>query len=63
MMARDYTRALVAGKLVTLTAVQPDKYRQQIDAYVAIDGRDLGNVLIAAGLAPAVYWRTTGRMV
>src|SRR4029453_17477521 len=51
IMARDYTRALVAGKVVTLTAIEPDKYRKRIDAYVSIDGRDLGSALIAAGLA------------
>jgi endonuclease YncB( thermonuclease family) len=51
MMARDYTRALVAGKVVTLSAIEPDKYRKRIDAYVSIDGRDLGDALIAAGLA------------
>jgi endonuclease YncB( thermonuclease family) len=36
---------------VTLTAVGPDKYRKRIDAYVSIDGRDLGDALISAGLA------------
>jgi endonuclease YncB( thermonuclease family) len=50
MMARDYTRAL-AGKVVALSAIEPDKYRRRIDAYVSIDGRDLGEALIAAGLA------------
>jgi endonuclease YncB( thermonuclease family) len=50
--ARDYTRALVAGKIVTLTAIEPDKYRKRVDAYVRLpDGRDLGDALIAAGLA------------
>jgi endonuclease YncB( thermonuclease family) len=49
--ARDYTRALVAGKVVTLTAIEPDKYDKRVDAYVQLpDGRDLGNALIAAGL-------------
>jgi endonuclease YncB( thermonuclease family) len=51
MMARDYTRALVVGEVVTLSAIEPDKYRKRIDAYVSIDGRDLGDALIAAGLA------------
>jgi endonuclease YncB( thermonuclease family) len=51
MMARDYTRSMVVGQVVTLTAVQPDKYRKRIDAYVSIGGRDLGDALIAAGLA------------
>jgi hypothetical protein len=50
-IARDYTRALVAGKIVTLSAIQPDKYRKRVDAYVSINGRDLGDALIAAGLA------------
>jgi hypothetical protein len=27
VMASDYTRALVAGRVVTLSAIQPDKYR------------------------------------
>jgi endonuclease YncB( thermonuclease family) len=48
--ARDYTRAMVVGKVVSLTAVQPDKYRKRVDAYVSIDGCDLGDALIAAGL-------------
>jgi hypothetical protein len=40
MMARDYTRALVVGKVVTLTAVEPDKYRKRLTAYLcAIAGR------------------------
>jgi endonuclease YncB( thermonuclease family) len=51
IMARDYTRAMVVGRVVTLLAVQPDKYRKRIDAYVSIEGRDLGDSLIAAGLA------------
>jgi micrococcal nuclease len=51
LMARDYTRALVAGKVVTLSAIEPDKYRKRVDAYVSIDGQDLGDALIAAGLA------------
>jgi endonuclease YncB( thermonuclease family) len=51
-MARDYTRSLVVGQVVTLTAVQPDKYDKRVDAYVRLpDGRDLGGALIAAGLA------------
>jgi endonuclease YncB( thermonuclease family) len=41
----------VVGRIVALTAVEPDKYRKRIDAYVEIDGRDLGDSLIAAGLA------------
>jgi micrococcal nuclease len=49
--ARDYTRAMVVGRVVTLLAVQPDKYRKRIDAYVSIDGRDVGDALMAAGLA------------
>jgi micrococcal nuclease len=50
--ARDYTRALVVGRAVTLTAVEPDKYDKRVDAYVRLpDGRDLGDALIAAGLA------------
>jgi endonuclease YncB( thermonuclease family) len=51
-MARDYTRSLVVGQVVTLIAVQPDKYDKRVDAYVRLpDGRDLGDALIAAGLA------------
>jgi hypothetical protein len=43
-MARDYTRSLVVGQVVTLTAVQPDKYDKRVDAYVRLpDGRDLGD--------------------
>jgi micrococcal nuclease len=52
MMARDYTRDLVVGRAVTLTAIQPDKYDKRVDAFVQLpDGRDLGDALIAAGLA------------
>jgi endonuclease YncB( thermonuclease family) len=51
IMARDYTRSMVVGRIVTLTAVGPDKYRKRIDAYVSIGRRDLGDALIAAGLA------------
>jgi hypothetical protein len=40
--ARDYTRALLVGGVVTLIAVEFDKYRMRIDAYVSIDGRNLG---------------------
>jgi endonuclease YncB( thermonuclease family) len=36
MMARDYTRALVVGQVVTLTAVQPDKYKKRVNAYVQL---------------------------
>jgi hypothetical protein len=32
-MAREYTRSLVVGQVVTLTAVQPDKYDKRVDAY------------------------------
>jgi endonuclease YncB( thermonuclease family) len=49
--ARDYTRALVVGRIVTLSAIGPDKYPKRLDAYVAVDGRDLGEALIVAGLA------------
>jgi endonuclease YncB( thermonuclease family) len=42
---------MVVGRVVTLLAVQPDKYRKRIDAYVSIDGRDLGDALISAVLA------------
>jgi endonuclease YncB( thermonuclease family) len=52
IQARDYTRALVVGRTVILTAVEPDKYDKRVDAYVRLpDGRDLGDALIAAGLA------------
>jgi endonuclease YncB( thermonuclease family) len=51
-MARDYTSQLVVGRTVTLTAIEPDKYDTRVDAYVQLpDGRDLGDALIAAGLA------------
>jgi endonuclease YncB( thermonuclease family) len=50
-MARDYTRSMVVGRIVTLTAVEPNKYRKRVDAYVSFEGRDLGDALIAAGLA------------
>jgi micrococcal nuclease len=51
-MARDYTRSLVVGRVVKLTAIGPDKYDKRVDAYVQLpDGRDLGDALIAAGLA------------
>jgi endonuclease YncB( thermonuclease family) len=51
-MARDYTSQLVVGRTVTLTAIEPDKDDKRVDAFVQLpDGRDLGNALIAAGLA------------
>jgi micrococcal nuclease len=50
-MTRDYTRSLVVGQVVTLTAVRPDKYGKRVYAYVSIAGRDLGDSLIAAGLS------------
>jgi micrococcal nuclease len=56
--ARDYTRAMVVGREVSLLAVRPDKYRKRLDAYVSIDGRDLGSALIAAGLARPYGQRT-----
>jgi endonuclease YncB( thermonuclease family) len=62
LMARDYTRSMVVGRIVTLTAVEPDKYRKRIDAYVSIDGRDLGEALIAAGLARPVLRRQSPRL-
>jgi endonuclease YncB( thermonuclease family) len=34
VMARDYTHTLVAGKVVTLSAIEPDKFRKRIDAYL-----------------------------
>jgi endonuclease YncB( thermonuclease family) len=49
--ARNYTRSMVVGRTVALTAIESDKYGKRIDAYVSIDGRDLGDALIAAGLA------------
>jgi endonuclease YncB( thermonuclease family) len=49
--ARDYTRSMVVGRVVSLLAERPDKYRKRLDAYVSVDGRDLGSALIAAGLA------------
>lgn len=48
--ARDLVAAL-AGARVTLTGIRRDKYAGRVDARVALaDGRDLGAVLIAAGL-------------
>jgi micrococcal nuclease len=49
--AQAYTRSWVVGRTVVLTAVEPDKYPKRVDAFVSIDGRDLGDALIAAGLA------------
>jgi endonuclease YncB( thermonuclease family) len=47
--ARDYTRALVAGKVVTLTAIEPDKYDKRVDAYVRLpDGRGASDSAIVA---------------
>src|SRR5262245_44616649 len=52
IQARDYTRALVVGRTATLMAIEPDKYDKRVDAHVQLpDGRDLGDALIAAGLA------------
>jgi endonuclease YncB( thermonuclease family) len=49
--ARSFALQLV-GKVVTLNDVKVDKYARRVDAYVIMpDGRDLGRVLIAAGLA------------
>jgi hypothetical protein len=42
---------MVVGRVVSLLAVRPDKYRKRLDAYVSVDGRDLGSAPIAAGLA------------
>jgi micrococcal nuclease len=50
--ARDYTRELAVGKTVTLTAIRPAKRPQRVEALVDLpDGRDLGQTLVAAGLA------------
>jgi endonuclease YncB( thermonuclease family) len=50
--ARDYTQDLAVGKTVTLTAIRAAKRQQRVEARVQLpDGRDLGNVLVAAGLA------------
>jgi hypothetical protein len=48
---------LVVGRTVTLTAIEPDKEDdKRVDAFVQLpDGRDLGNALIAVGLARP-YW-------
>jgi len=49
--ARDFARQL-AGKVVVLEDTKTDKYARRVDAYVIMpDGRDLGQALIAAGLA------------
>jgi micrococcal nuclease len=49
--ARAFALQLV-GKVVTLGDVKVDKYARRVDAYVIMpDGRDLGQALIAAGLA------------
>lgn len=44
--------AQVIGQTVTLADVKADKYPRRVDAFVRMpDGRDLGEALIAAGLA------------
>jgi endonuclease YncB( thermonuclease family) len=48
-MAKDYARARRLQDR-HLSGIRPDNCRKRI-AYEAIDGRDLGEALIAAGLA------------
>ena len=48
--ARGGLRALVAGRVVTCESRARDRYGRLV-AVCAVDGRDLGAVLIAAGLA------------
>lgn len=47
----ETARLLRAGRWVEMCAVGWDKYGGRVDARVMIDGRDLGQALIAAGLA------------
>ena len=50
LQAKAFTSQLVAS--VKLKDVKPDKYAKRVDAYVTMPaGRDLGQALIAAGLA------------
>ncbi|MDX2236889.1 MAG: thermonuclease family protein [Hyphomonadaceae bacterium] len=48
--ATAFVRAAVAGKPVSLRRIGLDRYGRTL-AYVSVDGRDLGDAVIAAGLA------------
>jgi endonuclease YncB( thermonuclease family) len=48
--ATAFVRAAVAGKPVVLRRIGLDRYGRTL-AYVRVDGRDLGDAVIAAGLA------------
>lgn len=48
---RDYVRALVAAGEIDVAEVEWDKYGGRVLATVLVDGRDLGELLIAHGLA------------
>ncbi len=52
--AKERMRALVASGAITITrAKRLDRYGRTL-AHVSIDGRDLGDILVAEGLA--VFW-------
>lgn len=48
--ARDYLAALVDGRAVTCIGVATDRYKRVL-ATCAVSGEDIGQALIAAGLA------------
>jgi micrococcal nuclease len=49
--ARKRLAELLTGKLVTISAVKPDKYRGRVDARVTVDGQDVAQQLLAEGHA------------
>lgn len=49
--ARDFVRERVMGREVRFTDLGWDKYGGRIDAFVWVDGGNLSEMLIAAGLA------------
>lgn len=48
--ARKRLAELLAGKIV-LSEVKPDKYAGRVDAVVTVDGKEIGQILLAEGHA------------
>src|SRR5262249_23454274 len=52
LAAKQFTTSRLVGRMVLLEDVREDKYPKRVDAYVImLDGRELGEALISAGLA------------
>lgn len=49
--ARDWMRAAVVGRIVEVTNIRADRYPRRVDARVRLDGVDVGESIVAAGLA------------